>query len=246
MKLELNDANSFRKSIEGINALVGEGTFTITQQGMFLKATDPSNISMIEFSLPKKAFGEFNLDKETKLGLDLDYLNQITKRARADDRLSLELDEEKNNLLIKFIGRTKRKFAVPLIDVSNQEIPSLKIDFDVEVECNAALIQEGLKDAQLISTHVILGADKEKFFIKAHSTKGNLLSETTKNDLDRLDVKSDAEAMFPLDYLNDMLKTASADSKVMINLKTDAPVKLSYAVGEATLTYFLAPRMEPK
>jgi proliferating cell nuclear antigen len=246
MKLELADSNAFRKSIEGINALVGEGSFVINGQGMSLKATDPSNISMIEFSLPKKAFSSFDVSKETRLGLDLDYLSQITKRARSDDKVSLELDEEKNSLVIKFIGRTKRKFAVPLIDVSNQDIPSLKIDFDAEIECNAEIIQEGLKDAQLISTHVIMGASKERFFIKAHSTKGDLVSETTKADLSRLDVKSEAEAMFPLDYLNDMLKTASSDSKATISLKSDAPVRLSYAVGDATLTYFLAPRMEPK
>ncbi|MBI5884844.1 proliferating cell nuclear antigen (pcna) [archaeon] len=246
MKLELSDSNSFKRSIEGINALVGEACFVVDAKGMSLKATDPSNISMIEFFMPKTAFTLFDLDKETRLGLDLDYLAQISRRARADDKIVLELDEEKNSLILKFIGKTKRKFAVPLIDVSNQCIPSLKIDFDAELECPAALIQEGLKDAQLISTHVILGADKEGFFIKAHSTKGNLVSETPKSDLSRHDIKDGAEAMFPLDYLNDMLKTASNDSKVTLNLKTDAPVRLSYAVGQATLTYFLAPRAMEK
>ena len=50
--------------------------------------------------------------------------------------------------------------------------------------------------------------------------------------------------MFPLDYLQDMLKAASSDTKVSLSLKSSAPVKVSYSIGEASINYFLAPRIE--
>lgn len=50
--------------------------------------------------------------------------------------------------------------------------------------------------------------------------------------------------MFPLDYLQDMLKAASGDTKVNLFLKSNAPVKVSYKIGDANISYFLAPRIE--
>ena len=50
--------------------------------------------------------------------------------------------------------------------------------------------------------------------------------------------------MFPLDYLRDMLKNASPDESVLIEFGSDKPVKISYSIGQASLTYFLAPRIE--
>jgi DNA polymerase III sliding clamp (beta) subunit (PCNA family) len=50
--------------------------------------------------------------------------------------------------------------------------------------------------------------------------------------------------MFPLDYLQDMLKVASSDTKVNLFLKASAPVKVSYSISDASINYFLAPRIE--
>jgi proliferating cell nuclear antigen len=110
----------------------------------------------------------------------------------------------------------------------------------------ADVLQDGFKDAALISTHITLGIDAEKFFMQATSSKGAMNNETTKKDsaLMELDAKEEAKSMFPLDYLSDMLKVASSETEVTLNLKSDAPVKISYAIGDAQITYFLAPRIE--
>jgi hypothetical protein len=41
-----------------------------------------------------------------------------------------------------------------------------------------------------------------------------------------------------------MIKAASASSVVTINLETDRPMKLSYDIEGASVTYYLAPRIE--
>ena len=50
--------------------------------------------------------------------------------------------------------------------------------------------------------------------------------------------------MFPLEYLNDLLKATDSSSIVEINLGTDKPLKVEYNIGSARMTYFLAPRIE--
>ncbi len=245
MELVLKSADVFKKSMEAIAVLIDEAELVVSDKGLELKATDPSQISMVDFSMPKKAFEKFDA-VETRLGLDLDYLNQVLSRAQASDQLVLSLDEKKAFLSITFKGTAERSFQVPLIDISSTDVPNPRIEFDAELILAANFLQNALKDAALISSHVVLGCNEEKFYVKANSSKGNLNEEVKQNkdSLPELRVKRECKSMFPLDYLQDMLKVASSDTKINLFLKANAPVRLSYLIGEAGISYFLAPRIE--
>ena len=97
-----------------------------------------------------------------------------------------------------------------------------------------------------MSSHVVLQATDKGFDITAHGDKGDVVIEALKEQDILLEhtVNTEAKAMFPLEYLNDLLKSADASSIVEINLGTDKPLKLQYEVGNSTLTYYLAPRIE--
>lgn len=242
----LEDASLFKRCIDAIAVLIGEAEFIIDKDALTLKATDPSQISMVDFRLDKKAFKEYKVDATTKIGVDLAYLSQLMARAKAEDTLQLSLDESNSRLKIVFVGGNKRSFSIPLIDVSTAELPSPKIDFDAEVKLKADVLQHGLKDASLIASHITMGVDSEKFYINASSSKGELNNETTKKDksLIELKPKKECRSVFPLDYLANMFKGASSDTDVTLYLKTNSPVKILYNLGEAEIAYFLAPRIE--
>jgi proliferating cell nuclear antigen len=245
MQLVLNNASNFKKCIEAISVLIDEAELVIKENGLELKATDPSQISMIDFVMPSSSFEKFE-SSDLRLGLDLNYLNQILSRAQSSDKLTLSLDEKKSFLIVSFMGRATRSFNVPLIDISSSEIPTPRIDFDAEILINAGFLQNALKDTALISTHISLGCDEEKFYVKANSSKGNL-NEELKQDkelLPELRVKNECKSMFPLDYLTDILKTASSSDLVTLFLKSNAPIKVMYEIDKAKIIYFLAPRVE--
>ncbi|MDD3159484.1 MAG: proliferating cell nuclear antigen (pcna) [Candidatus ainarchaeum sp.] len=245
MELILKNASNFKKCIEAISVLIDEAELVIKENGLELKATDPSQISMIDFFMPAEAFSKFD-STELRLGLDLDYLNQVLSRAQASDELSLSLDEKKTFLCVSFNGKATRAFKVPLIDISTSEVPTPRIDFDAEIEINAGFLQNALKDTALISTHITIGCDEEKFYIKANSSKGNL-NEELKQDkelLTQMRVKNECKSMFPLDYLTDILKAASSMDVVTIFLKSNAPIKVMYEIDKAKIMYYLAPRIE--
>ena len=61
MRLILKDATFFKKCVDAIGALVDEAEFILRDDGLFLKATDPSQISMVDFSIEKKAFETFDI-----------------------------------------------------------------------------------------------------------------------------------------------------------------------------------------
>lgn len=246
LELVLENAGAFKKSIDAIAVLIDEAEFIIDKDAMRLKATDPSQISMIDFSIEKSAFKHYRVENLTKVGVDLDYLSQIMSRAKQSDELSLSLDEAKSRLNVSFSGESKRSFSVPLIDVSAAELPTPKIEFDSTVKMLAGIFQDGLKDAELISSHITVGVTDSEFFLKANSSKGSVENSTKNKEKGIIDFKAKKEcsSMFPLDYLNDMLKVASSDTEITVNLKSNAPIKVSYGIGKAQITYFLAPRIE--
>ncbi len=245
MELVLKNADVFKKSMEAIAVLIDEAELVVSSNGLDLKATDPSQISMVDFAMPKSAFSKFD-SADTRLGLDLDYLNQVLSRASAADELVLSVDEKKAFLTVTFKGNAERAFQVPLIDISTSEVPNPRIEFDAELIVSAGFLQSAFKDAALISSHVVMGCSEDKFFVKANSSKGNLNEDVKQNKvtLPEIRVKRECKSMFPLDYLQDMLKAASSDAKVSLYLKSNAPVRVSYPIGEAKINYFLAPRIE--
>ena len=239
MKLSIASADTFRKCVGAIAVLIDEAEFVVDENGLTLKATDPSQISMVDFALPKAAFTHFEAGGNQHLGIDLDYLNQVMSRAKSTDALELELDEGQSRLRVALSGGATSTFLIPLIDISSADVPKPKIAFDVTVQLSAPTVQDALKSAALISTHVTLGVNASSFWLKAHSSKGSL-NHMTSREMD----KPEASAMFPLDYLADILKFAPSDAPVTMELRSNAPVHVTYDIGPAKLGYYLAPRIE--
>ena len=174
MELLFEEATLFKRYIEGIAVLVDEAEFIIDEAGLSLKATDPSQISLIDFILPKTAFKTFEVKDKIKIGVDLNYLNQVISRAKSSDSLGLTVSTDNSKLNLSFIGSSKRTFSIPLLDLSSAELPLPKIDFDSEIVINSSALQDSFKDALLISTHITLSIEKDSFIVKANSSKGNL------------------------------------------------------------------------
>lgn len=246
MKLVFADAGVFKKFVDGIAVLVDEAEFIIDEKGMSLKATDPSQISLVDFELPKSAFKEFSAEQPAKIGVDLNYFNQVFGRAKSSDSVELSVSQDASKLAVVFSGGATRKFLVPLLDLTTSELPTPKIDFDAEVKVKAEGLQESFKDAGLISTHIILAVEGGSFVLRANSSKGNLENIYSQNDKSLVSIKAkeDCRSMFPLDYLVSIVKAASGDTEVTVRLKANAPVEVEYSVGGARLRYFLAPRIE--
>ena len=246
MELVFEDAAVFKRYVDGIAVLVDEAEFIIDEKGLSLKATDPSQISLVDFYLPRKAFKKFESGQAGKIGVDLNYFNQVMARAKSGDQLELSLSDDKSKLSVVFLGGAKRSFSVPLLDLNTADLPLPRIDFDSEVTVKADALNDGFKDANLISTHIVLSVKADGFLISATSSKGSLENTYGKKDKSVVSIKStsDTRAMFPLDYLVSIIKATSSETEVTMRLKNSAPVEITYSIGEGRLQYFLAPRIE--
>lgn len=245
MKLVIQDAPALKAAVDSIVCLVEEGQFEVKADGIHLKAMDPSQISMVSFTMPKEAFVEYQLDEERKLGLDIGQLSSVLSRGKKGEKAELSLEE--GRLVVKFSGeKHRRTFKVPLIETGDRVQREPKIEFNSWAKIRADAIKETLKDAKLISSHVRLQLSPEQFVVDVKGESGDVKAEFEKGspELAELKVAGPSKATFPLQYLEDMVKASSGSSIVTINLETDRPLKLEYEVEGAKVVYYLAPRIE--
>lgn len=246
MELVFKNAKTFKSIIDSISVLVDQGEFLVTKDGLSLRAADQAMIAMVDFSMPKSAFKDYKIGGDTKIGLDLDAFSKILSRARAEDELSLSLSEDNATLDVGFKGKAKRNFTLPLLDTSGADLPTPKVEFDVQAKVTADILQDGLKDAALFNSYVTFAAKDKAFKLQAKGTSGNLKFELSDKDPSLIDLKvrKEAQASFSLDYLQDITKGAEKEAAVLVEFKSNAPLSLSYSIEEAKLKYFVAPRAE--
>ncbi len=239
-KAVISDTKSWRNSIEAIAALIDEGTLDISEKGFTLRAMDPSQIALVDFELPKSAFEKYKLDKDSPIGIDFSELSKITKRCRPEDKIELSLD---SRFTMIFKGETTRRFDISIIDSTSSPPKEPNIDFTAEVKIGANILREALKDAEQISNHMAMTVDKD-FSITAEGDTGSADIKIPSDSILGTDVKEKTRAVFSLDQLNNLLKASDQNSIVQLKLRTDAPLRLEYAIGDGRVVYYLAPRIE--
>jgi proliferating cell nuclear antigen len=244
-EIKMDDAKYWKNCVDSIVSLIDEGTFTISKDGISLKAMDPSGISMVSFTIPTKAFSKFEVDKQTAVGMNIENLSKIMSSSRNGEGLLMK--DSGNKIAIEFIGQTsKRRYKLPILDVRKEPEKEPKVAFESHVEVKSDSLKEIVKDASLLSTYVGFKTDKDSFIVQAKGDAGELEEEHMNNAdaVKKLEVTKPSQVTFNLEYLERMISAAPAGSNVSLSIKTEEPIKVEYKIGDASISYFLAPYME--
>ncbi len=226
-----------------ISTLIDEVKFTITPEGMTLKAVDPAHVAMIELNVGAKAFESYSAS-ESEIGLDLDKVKAVLKLAGPGDIISMEQDENKGRFVFKIGNITRSMNLVDTSSMNDPKVPQLTLSSNAVIMVDQ--LQRGIRAAESISDHISLKANPEYFELSCEGDTDDASLKLEGSDLESLDVPSEVCSLFPLDYFSNLIKAIPAGTKIRVELDNDYPVKLVFglASGEATVVYFLAPRIE--
>ncbi|MBN2067620.1 MAG: proliferating cell nuclear antigen (pcna) [Candidatus Diapherotrites archaeon] len=235
--IELKDVSILQRAIDSISSFISEGNLRFNDNGISLKAIDPSQIVLVDFNVAKSAFEKYNVEP-TLAGVDLQELNRIMSRALPNDKLLMQLTDSELNL--KLEGDLSRSFSLPLIDVNEEEVKIPEAEFDAKVEISARVLKEALKDAGLFGSSVVLKVKDRQLFVEARGSAGTL--HTIARQAKHITVKGSSEVVskYSLGFLQNIVKDAASDEKISMQLKSDAPMKVSYKIGPAFLEFHLA------
>ncbi len=244
-KIDLDDVKDFRSAMEALGNLIDEGEFSITKKGMGLHALDPSQIAMVIFNMPDSAFSNYEADSEQKVGVKLDNFNKILSRGKGSRMSLYDMD---NKLVVEFKGeKSKKSFKIPIIEIGPGVEREPKVEHDVNIAMRASALKDAVRDVSLVSSHITLEAKGKTLKISASGDDAEAEVEFEQGEdsgIKEMEVKNAARATFPVQYLDDMIKGAEDSSDIKIALRTNAPIKISYSLGNAEFTYYLAPRID--
>ncbi len=242
-------ADNLKEFIGTVGSLVDEAKLNVNEDGMQIKAVDPSHVAMIEANLIKSAFDSYETDV-AEMGIDVDKFKTVLAVAGKEDMVSLEKDDKLNRLVVN-IGNLTR--AMPLLDTSGMPDPKVpSLDLPAFVSVSVEEISQGLKASKSVSDHIALSTTKDSFRLICEGDNQNRVDLTLgKEQLEKLVSPEETTSLFSLEYFALMVNSLPPDRILHINLGTDLPVKVDADLAIEDLTgaqgnvkFLLAPRID--
>jgi len=246
-KAELDDVGLLQDSLKTISDLISEGLFQLTDDGIRLVAADPAMVALVDFTLEEDVFESYDLDEEAKIGLNIENLYSIVRRANANDTIVLEVKEDDSQFYITMKNSSTRNFSLPILNLSEDDIPDTQnLEFSVTADLETGVLENAVKDAMVVGDSVVIEADSDAISISAEGDQSNVDFEIEGDADGVLELEGgEARSMFSLDYLNNMIGGSKLSDTVTVKLGDDFPMRLDFEVPEkALLSFVLAPRIE--
>jgi proliferating cell nuclear antigen len=244
-KAEIEEVGLLKDSMKTISDLISEGLFQLEEDGLRLVAADPALVGLVHFKIEKDLFEEFDLDEETMVGLNIENLYSILRRANSDDTITFELDDSRFHITME--NSSTRNFSLPRLNLSEDDIPETdQLEFDFEAELEASVIEGAVKDAMVVSDAVTISASDAELVIAAEGDQSNAEFTITEGSEGVLSMDGEkVKSMFSLDYLSKMIGGKKLSENVTIKLGNDFPMRMEFVrPDEMDLSFVLAPRIE--
>lgn len=249
-KAVLEDINLLKDSLDAVSALINEGTFKINKNGLSLIAMDPANVAMIMYNLLASAFTEYESTSDNQLTINIPYFVSILKRAGVNDSVEFKLIDGSNALSIKMTGDSTRMFTIPILETRGNTVnPPEKLGegFKADVEVEAGVMREGVKDAMMISDCVSLICDPKSFMMitSSDTNEASLKLASESPSLIRVNANESVKSKYSLEYLDKMMKASKVTKSVKIKFANNYPMQMDYsALDKLKMSFILAPRID--
>jgi proliferating cell nuclear antigen len=244
-KATIADVNLLTDSISAIAELIDEGIFKISKDSISLIAADRAMVAVVDFKILSTAFEKYELDKDQSIGLNISNLLSVLKRASAEDKATFNLQDAKLEIILE--NASRRRFVLPLLDLSQEEIPPVdQLEFTTKAQLDPKVLESGVADADVVSDSVLFEATPTRFGMRAEGDISSSQLELEKGNEALIELKAEGEvkARYPLDYLKKMVKAAKIADSITIEWGQDYPMKLSFkAMDKVFLQFILAPRV---
>jgi len=236
-------ADTLKELVAIVSTLVDEAKFSITPDGIQLRAVDPAHVAMVDLKLNKEAFEEYKAE-DSELGIDVAKLDQFLRLAKTGEAIDIVNDEEKRRLNVAVGNTTKRMSLIDTTGMSEPKVPNLNLPAKVSMKIED--IAQGIKASESVSDHIALTVTSDSFEMVCEGDTDQVQMKLSKDQLLELVCEDKVKSLFPLEYFSNMMRAIPSQSKITLNLGNDYPVKIEFQIanGNGSVVYLLAPRIE--
>lgn len=221
--------------LQNVSQFLEECNLNITSKGIEVKMPDSSLVCYVDAFLQAECFEEYEAKIEQKVGINAKEFVNILKRANDNETISLKISNEKIE-----INFSNRKFVISTIDVNVDNIDVSKLEYDAKAVISSEIFTTSIDDSTIFSESVIIEINNSNMYFYGTSTTKTYENIIQKNDKGVFTLNGKAKARYSLEYLRKLKKLPE---KITLELKTDAPLKISYK-NDYYFSLILAPRVE--
>jgi len=251
-ELSLENSKILKSIIDTLASIIDETEIIITPKELLIKAMDPSRICLLQIMIKKADWDIYNCETEQKIGINLDDLDKIMKRASSKDSITLSFipEEQKLKIKMKREGDNRvRVFSLASLKLEMEDIPLdnlLKIDYSTILVIDISILEEAIKDGEIYSEIITIESiENEGINLNSVGIIGEMLYEIGLDELEELNITKNTTGSYSINFLKAILKLKSITEKLEISLKTDNPAKFVFNIIEGgKADFFLAPRVE--
>ncbi len=201
---------------------------------------------MVNFELSSESFETYNIDTPKNIGVNLEDMNKMLRRARPGDRLKMTLDEQTNRFVLTFEGISVTTFSIPLLDLGETTSPNPQVPFTATVRMESGVLSEALKDVGIVGDHVTFRATPDFLRFEGESDVESVDVRLDKQSegVAHMEVKEECRSIYIISYIQNMLKAAESTDIVEFEFGQDLPLRLTVPLEGGKISFLLAPRVE--
>jgi len=175
----------------------------------------------------------------------LEDVAKVLRRAGKEDRLEISADE--NSISFTFIGKGYRRFTLPLLDITAEQLPEPQLEFKARVKVMSDVYRDTIKDVELIGDVIRFVAGSEEFKVLSTSELGEaeIIYTRESGSLIELEVEDTQQASYTLEYFSDLSGASRVADMITIQFSTDMPALVEHELPQgARFSFLIAPRVE--
>lgn len=248
MKLRFRSGIIWKYAMVAISKIIEEASLRVDQDGVKLRAMDPSGVVLVDFHIPSSAFYEYNVPGEALIGLNMEEFAKILRRAKKGDELLLEL-EAPNKLSVVLEGRGSRRFTLTTIDTSYQEIPEISFEEIAKSKILPKTFKDIIRELEPLSDSIEFQVpeDGDVLIVRAESelAEAEVMLSVSSGALLDFSSTGPARSKYTMDYLSDIVVASQVAETMQITFGNDTPLRLIYELPEGgMLQFYVAPRSD--
>lgn len=232
--------------------MLNDAAFSLGPEGVKLRATDNSKVSIIILDIPASSLDEVNIGEEIKVGISFDVLKKIMRRISSRDKVEFIVDKPQGKLHVVIYtkkgkeGGMYRKFSLSLIDISMEDVPEPNLEYPIRITADLDSMLDIIAAANDISEVVSFTATTSQFIIRAEGEGGKSIESIYQSNDELFHeyvVNAEGSASYSakqiLGFMSQMRQICDA---VTMEFATDKPLKLTFNFSTGSLLLYLLQR----
>ena len=237
----------FKILMDNICDINNQVNITLYKSHLYVQGMDPSHVCLFELKLANTWFSEYNVSKDTTVGIDLEIVNKIIsccgktqsiqfQTGGNPDKISINLKDGKGSELDKSFETAIYDFEMELLNIT-------EIDSDIDISIDAHLLNTLVEQIAVFGESIRFECSDSGITLISKENKLNTEMKC-KIDIDKISTYSttdeDVFNEYSILYYSKLCKYAKLmkkDATVEIQIAKDVPLIMKYNLSSESDTY---------